>query len=361
MKRIVELDALRGLAAAAIVAFHLWFPGRPILGTAVDLFFVLSGYLITGIILRRMDDPGFLGHFYFRRALRIWPIYYLSLLALVLIHQVAPGMVPIEGLGYFLTYTQNVPNYWRSPGPHFFSGFQHTWTLALEEQFYILWPIALVALGRRSVVPLALALIAAAIAARAGGVSRWVLLTRCDGLALGGLLAVSLGSTAPGRVDPRRWLGAVAAGSACYLAVAGRLSATWGVPADLALSLRMFAINALYAGAIGLVVVGSGSRWLLPLRDARLAWLGRLSYGLYLYHYIIVGLVDGVADRNGIAHGLGLDAVKLAASLGAAAASWHFLELPLLNHDFGAAARAREAAGPVALGLAASAPGSGAR
>ena len=80
MRRIKELDSIRGLAALAIVFFHLWRHALSILGTAVDLFFVLSGYLITTIILTNALNDHFLFSFYMRRGLRIWPIYYLTLL-----------------------------------------------------------------------------------------------------------------------------------------------------------------------------------------------------------------------------------------------------------------------------------------
>ncbi len=119
MRRIPELDALRGLAALAIVVYHLWVPQVTLLGTAVDLFFVLSGYLITSIILGQVDQPGFLGRFYARRALRIWPIYYLSLLALVALSPLLPGPSRLDGLPYYLTYTQRIPDYWFGDVPPF--------------------------------------------------------------------------------------------------------------------------------------------------------------------------------------------------------------------------------------------------
>src|SRR5947209_20588091 len=81
--RIPELDALRGIAAVVIVIFHSNTRRMPWGWAAVDLFFVLSGFLITGIVLRHGGTRGFLGRFYARRALRIFPVYYLVILALV--------------------------------------------------------------------------------------------------------------------------------------------------------------------------------------------------------------------------------------------------------------------------------------
>src|ERR1700733_9150168 len=98
MRRIPELDALRGVAALVIVVFHMRFvDSAPALGTAVDLFFVLSGYLITTILLEQGRSPGFFGAFYARRALRIWPIYYLALVACVALNPLLPRPESMKG------------------------------------------------------------------------------------------------------------------------------------------------------------------------------------------------------------------------------------------------------------------------
>ena len=91
MQRVKELDSIRGLAALTIVIYHLWFPAVGVFGLAVDLFFVLSGYLITTIILDNALTEGFLFSFYVRRSLRIWPVYYLTLAAVVLMQRISSG------------------------------------------------------------------------------------------------------------------------------------------------------------------------------------------------------------------------------------------------------------------------------
>jgi peptidoglycan/LPS O-acetylase OafA/YrhL len=98
MSRTVELDAIRGLAAAVILGFHLWWMDRFVPATAVDCFFVLSGYLITGIILRHGGSRDFLPVFYVRRGLRIWPIYYLVVLGVALVNAYLPRPWPMDGL-----------------------------------------------------------------------------------------------------------------------------------------------------------------------------------------------------------------------------------------------------------------------
>ena len=135
MKRVPELDALRAIAAGIVLVFHLRPQSFPFGWTGVDLFFVLSGYLITSIILGHGDSPGFYRNFYMRRGLRIWPIYYLTLFVLLATNPLLDQPQPMRGLAYVLTYTQNTPLFWRKIPPLFHRAFDHSWTLALEEQF----------------------------------------------------------------------------------------------------------------------------------------------------------------------------------------------------------------------------------
>ena len=164
----------------------------------VILFFVLSGYLITGILLDAKGSDGYFRNFYARRALRIFPAYYLTLLlTAVTIFIVAPAS-PALGPGafewtYFIFYVQN---YWmgieayKTP----LSGILgHTWTLAIEEQFYLIWPAAVFFLGRRALIGFCIALLVLSPIVRI-----WILQStgnpaltlatlpgQCDALALG--------------------------------------------------------------------------------------------------------------------------------------------------------------------------------
>ncbi len=201
------------LGSFALLAFHLW-PGTFFFGwTRVDLFFVLSGYLITSIILRQLDQPRFLRRFWTRRALRIWPTYYV-LLAFICVRASCQGNSPrLDALLEHLSFTQNVPYYWEGAVPGFPYGAQQTWSLAIEEQFYLVWPILIVLAGRAMVVPLAVWLLLSAIAARWAGLYPIVALSRCDGLALGTILAATLGDGS-GKADRRgqRWPSLLLAG-----------------------------------------------------------------------------------------------------------------------------------------------------
>jgi peptidoglycan/LPS O-acetylase OafA/YrhL len=154
---IPELDGLRGIAILMVVVFHAlafiphamtgWIPNLASYGFAgVDLFFVLSGFLITGILLSAKGHPGYFRNFYAKRALRIWPLYYLLLL-------VAFGLVPLLIIRThvymnelallqsrsILVYVLLLQNIWYSGkiGPITLA---MTWSLAIEEQFYVVWP-----------------------------------------------------------------------------------------------------------------------------------------------------------------------------------------------------------------------------
>lgn len=153
--RILSLDGLRAISIALVLIGHLagtrGFPLRADVGNAlalghvgVHIFFVISGFLITGLLLKELDKTGriHLGRFYFRRTLRIFPPYYTLILVLVMaqaagVLRLAPGDV-----AHAITYTSNYDS-----GRSWWVG--HTWSLGVEEQFYLLWPAVLVALGAK--------------------------------------------------------------------------------------------------------------------------------------------------------------------------------------------------------------------
>ncbi len=338
MKRIAELDALRGIAALWVVAYHYSFPYPEIHaryfasgGHAVDLFFVLSGYLISAIILGHAGEPKFLRSFYIRRGLRIWPAYYVFILAMAAFVAWNPAVGSIRELPQYLTFTQFVEYYWFGE-PTYLNYYSFiTWTLAIEEQFYLLWPLLIVAVGRRAMAPMAVACILASIAARWLGFKDWILLARSDGFAIGAILAVALEGA--GRSVSRAALtwGLVALGAAsvgCQIALTALIS---GGPTDVQpVDTTVFCLG--FAALVGLVVLHRGHALLAPLRARWLCFLGLISYGIYLYHMAAAGLA-AVALRK-----LGLTDVPAAAFLASpvaclsiALASWYLLEKPFLR------------------------------
>ena len=218
---VPALDGVRGIAIALVLALH--FGGaadfslrtRSTIGswldrvfyagwTGVDLFFVLSGFLITTILLVSKDDPHYFRQFYGRRVLRIFPLYYA---ALILGLVVLPLFVADERLGllpggasgevWLWTYTLNIGlalGWIASPITYF----SHFWTLAIEEQFYLVWPGLVRVTSRRGLFRLCCVVAVAALVMRIvwmsaglgwGGAYRFTL-TRADSLAIGGAVAI---------------------------------------------------------------------------------------------------------------------------------------------------------------------------
>jgi peptidoglycan/LPS O-acetylase OafA/YrhL len=333
-RRLPELDGLRGLACLVIVFYHIAPSRLPGGWAAVDLFFVLSGFLITSIALTYSNERNFLTNFYIRRALRIWPIYFLTVLSLAVAAPILPRPCNFAGLPYVLTYTQNVPRYWACVEPKFSAYLDHAWSLAVEEQFYLIWPLLVCLVGRRGIVPLSLSLVCVSVCARSCGLHWWLLLARGDGLALGSFLAaVQLGRSETGR----RWgglqvsFGAVSLAAFCYLSAltaAGGMS-TVGVPRWP--SLTLLAVNLLCFGIVGLVVFHEGQASLRVLRGRRLVWLGKLSYGLYMYHLVMLMLSDDLAAQFGLGgRPFWRMALTVALIVTLAGLSWRYVESPLL-------------------------------
>jgi peptidoglycan/LPS O-acetylase OafA/YrhL len=340
MRRVPELDALRGLAATTILLYHLrastFFCGW----AAVDLFFVLSGYLITSIVLSNSSSTNFVFAFYARRSLRIWPIYYLAIGAVLLINLFLPNPFEIgRGVLYYLTYTQNVPSYWGGDNP-VIRPLAHTWSLAIEEQFYLIWPALICLAGRKRFVPVAFAVLALAVGARMGGFHLRLLITRCDGFALGGLLAALFTSPVPAAQRPwaRPLFLAVGALSLAYLV--GGVLVYGGQPfmgkpdaEDLPMwpGLTILFFNLFFFSLIGLVVTYSGHPLLRPLRSRWLGYLGQISYGLYLYHWIVYVIARQLMEYYGFQHSTKFDLLRFVVSFAVAALSWRYIERPILS------------------------------
>ena len=337
MKRVPELDGLRGLSAVVIMLFHLRFMNTfPLWGTAVDLFFVLSGYLITTILFETSGTEGALRNFYARRSLRILPIYYLSFPIFFLLNAVTPRPQPFDGIASFLTYTQFLPEYWSGAVPPCSQLYSHTWTLAIEEQFYLAWPLIVLASGRRFLLGAVVPLLAIPIVLRSEGLSPHLLLTRCDGLALGALLAWVLSGRERTKGLGRSFAAVFLAACAFPLwrrSAFGYLAESWPGRDWVAIeaSINIARIGVAYFGLVGMVLLGSGRRVLAPLRSGLLRDLGRVSYGLYLYHPFAFTAVSLAAFKLGYRGSPLLDALKVLACYGFAKLSWRFVEAPILT------------------------------
>lgn len=344
--QIRALDGIRGLAALMVMFFHYWQSGgwagvhmmarlgkASIAGqTGVDLFFVLSGFLITRILISTRTSTHYFTYFYVRRALRILPLYYLFLVLFLLVKPlVGEGVYhPIHETWWYWVYLQNVPLTF--PGFHAW-GPVHYWSLAVEEHFYLVWPLVVYWVPPRRLVAASCAFIAAAVACRAWFVFGlhlqvfYFTLCRVDALALGTLLAA---------LEARQGLTLMRRGFAWVLGLgAVGLVFVWlhwsGSAAPVLETVKYTMVGLVFASLIGLAVVYGEAGWTrLLLLNSPILFMGRISYGLYVYHQMCFALVK---------HAPGMEAasawVRFPCSFSlAVAVSWisfRLIELPVLK------------------------------
>lgn len=268
MERIPALDGLRGVAILLVVVFHTWPNLFPAGGYGVTLFFVLSGFLISGILLRDRDRGTVdLRRFYWNRAVRLLPALFLLIATYLLVFG------HWEPVLWTVTYTSN---FGQLAGAEM-GRLSHTWSLAVEEHFYVLWPVVVVLVRPAALLRVVVGLLAIATTWRvwvtfAGDFSRVNLATDTVAFALlaGCALAVLHHfHRLPVVPQPLTMLAVAGIIGAALLAPTGSRAFLWGAIPVVALS--MVAIAGCLRGV-----------WLLEGRVLR--WFGLVSYGLYLWH-----------------------------------------------------------------------------
>ena len=329
--RLRQLDGLRAVAVGLVLAHHLWpMPAwAPPLGHwGVSLFFVLSGFLITRLLLDARDrvDTGAstrrrqAGVFFARRALRILPPYFL-LLGVVW----SLGVRRIdERIAWHAAYLSNWlfcdPDVWAKGGYD-----RHLWSLSVEEQFYLAWPWLILLAPRRLVPAVLVGTLLVGPAWRwwfwsRGWPGNWTLFptpANADLLAAGGVAALLW----PWRRLRPAAVASVAVGAAgvIFFHTVGRGYA------DAHVVLGHSALAAAFAGLVALVARGGRAWRALELRP--IAYVGVISYGMYLVHVFMGGLawhwLGGDASPWAVA------ALATALTLAAAAGSWHLMESPI--------------------------------
>jgi peptidoglycan/LPS O-acetylase OafA/YrhL len=355
--RLLEIDGFRAIAAWMVMLHHAVYafpnapgatdpipaPLRQILyrgWLGVDLFFVLSGFLITGILLDSKEKPRYFRNFYVRRILRIMPLYYFTLL---MIWPFYP-----QRTGYFVLCLLFLANFEWFFKTSYADPAGVYWSLAVEEHFYLLWPLLVRFLNRRRMTILLLTIIVATPILRgvcaAAGMEpdraiyqySWF---RFDGLALGALLAIWFRSEWQTR---RRslWLAAGLAALCIVITIAGTPFGLMKTKTTVALALRFTQVQEIFAAGVVTALVFQGSRWTAPLRWRFTLFSSDISYCMYLVHlsvgYSYMKLL-GVWDADPAAHLGGFGALALrvfviaSVTLVIGTISKRFLEDPFLR------------------------------
>jgi peptidoglycan/LPS O-acetylase OafA/YrhL len=316
---IAGLNGLRALAVIAVVWHHSPVSKPfPILKNGflgVDIFFVLSGYLITSLLLHEQEKFGSvsLKQFYARRTLRIFPLYYAVLAVLALYHWHQGDLQFIAELPYHFTYTSN----WVEVGDWMAIG----WSLSTEEQFYLVWPVLFVLFARRYSLLILLLFLLVNQAVNFGLLDRWIpygslsiLQTTFTPIIAGVLLAFFLHKHADHvrRVPP--WLIAMSAG--CLMLIAASSTDMRGLP--------RLAFHMATTAFLASLVLGPGMALVRILEWRPIAYIGTVSYGVYLLHMIGMHFASKIPGNWDFVVGFSI-------TLAMAAFSYTFFERPLLR------------------------------
>lgn len=309
-----ELDSLRGVAILLVLFYHgfgldygvqglsgmaRWFVAATLPGwVGVDLFFVLSGFLITGILLDTKTRPDYYRRFYIRRALRILLIYFAALVVLAVTtrarsfgHAVSWSFLGISAL--FLT---NFATVFKISTPY-----GVLWSLAVEEHFYLVWPAVVRKLSTRVVAVCAAAICVVCPALRAAsfllqrgrgwtdyGAYTWLV---ADGLATGALFAIAVRGPLSSR--GANWkLAAATLATGIGLGIVGAPFGMLSRDRLLGMTLRQTALNVFFLGVLVLVLLVGTGRWSRFVCYRPLRSLGEISYGVYLIHMFVFWVVD---------------------------------------------------------------------
>jgi peptidoglycan/LPS O-acetylase OafA/YrhL len=310
-----ELDSIRGIAILAVLFYHGFYwnvdlaqfskPARLILTgmwagrLGVNLFFVLSGFLITGLLINSKDRKDYYSRFYKRRALRILPAYILTILILVIVKR-----APWNFIGLSVLYLSNL-----TPLFGIAIAYPILWSLAVEEHFYFVWPAVVRKLSTRQLIFCCVAVILVSPLSRlvtfywsrrngfvsfVGNDYTW---NSADGLACGALLSTWLRKFQPSRHQVGRTiyvLGAVALG--IYL-----VGLPWGIwtrQRPLGAAMQVVPWHLLFVAFLGAFLMLGTSSWKNIPQARTLRFFGEISYGLYLYHLLFLEGYDYLAGRN---------------------------------------------------------------
>ena len=363
-RRILELDGIRGLAILSVIYWHYVAAPGALAGpsclsgilyrigalgwSGVDLFFVLSGFLIGGILLDARLRPRFFQTFYIRRAFRILPLYAVLCVAGVVALALRPSWKEVVGSSMpFVVYAAFLQNFWLAH--HSWNAYMSvTWSLAVEEQFYLLFPLV-IRFARTSWLPLligGLALMSAGARTilylhfgSAWGTAAYTLVfCRADALMLGALGAWGLREPRVRTLLEDRPSLLRSAVIVLGAAVTVMLVRGWTMLTRPMSTAGYSCLALFYLSLILLAVVCPAGRWASIARLAPLRWMGRLAYCIYLVHATAYAICrnwfDAVIDPNQFDWRSAVVALTL--SLAMAQLSWWYFESKLirLGHTF---------------------------
>jgi peptidoglycan/LPS O-acetylase OafA/YrhL len=350
-----QLDALRFFAVLGVMVAHTWHPKRlPWLfgdldwaGLGVRLFFVLSGFLITSILLdcrKAAEENGmasmfFIRQFYARRFLRIFPIYYLVVI-IALIVDLPPAR---EIWGWLVTYTTNVyitlNNEWIGRLGHF-------WTLAVEEQFYLVWPWIILFVPRKRLLPIILFFISLGPIYRAIAYKIYpfdigamdfkastLTLGSLDSLAIGALLALAWSSNIP-KPTLQKYLTRLILPIGLLLYTICLILYHYRIKPSVFFVVGDFSASLIFAWLISSASLGFKGFAGKVLEFKPLRYLGKITYGIYVYHYFAPLILVPILSQFGYelrVPGFTNFVLSSLLAITTASISWHWLEQPINN------------------------------
>jgi peptidoglycan/LPS O-acetylase OafA/YrhL len=330
-RHIPQLDGLRGIAVLIVILGHLLMYDfgfgierlAPIAPTGVDLFFVLSGFLITGILWRSRCNKRYFLNFYARRALRIWPLYILMILfVFVVAERWIPTLEPPAGTHWqvFALYLQN---FWYRNPDGMGMVLAVTWSLAIEEQFYLTWPLGVYKLSKTGASAILVTFIAIA------PIARWLLapndymnpLCRFDAIAMGSLLALWVLTRKPEHLQVIKLAQVV-----IFAAICGEVL---GIFTGTRHYLHETMMSAMFTGILALSL--ESKIFIRALSIPPLRYTGKISYCLYLSHMIVsLVVMQWIPGSSGSIRTFRIGLI-LAGSYGFGTLSWYSFERPILT------------------------------
>lgn len=333
-----ELDGVRTVAVLMVIFFHFFYElnlpplitkianfGR----TGVSLFFVLSGFLITRILLATKESPNYFSSFYVRRFLRIFPLYYFFLALIFIILPLISGkpFAPFNLQVYCWTYLQNfaLAFRWDQVGP------RHLWSLSVEEHFYLFWPLLIYLLSIRKIAGAIVLIIVIAFVVKYIMIVHdyavyYFTFARIDELAIGALLAV---------LEIKKKLTDKNANKFLLISVSFAIPtiALMTIFTDIKNPIIQIVKYNLLAfafwGMVGYVISSRQTSWVKRfLRSKPMVFAGKISYGLYIYHPLCIAAIWSFSPQMNLVL---IFVIAVIFTFTAATASYYLLELNFLK------------------------------